>query len=71
MMILNSQFDGDDGSDLENELEALVNKLEKEKVTLKSAITRWNNSRFLVIYACGQIQCAETQWQKLYKINIK
>lgn len=69
MMILNSQFDGDDGSDLENELEALCNKLEKEKANLKAAITRWNNSRFLIIYACGQIQCAEKRWSELMKID--
>lgn len=71
MNILNSTFDGDYGSDLENELEAAIKEHDKEMIQLKAAINRWNNARFLLIYACNQIQCAEQHWKEIHELDIE
>ncbi len=69
--ILNSAFDGSDGSDLENQLETTVKEMKKEREQLKVAIQRWNNARFLLIYACNQIQVAEERWNEIMLIEVK
>lgn len=70
-MILNSQFDGEDGSDLENQLEKQVNEQEQEMIKLKTAINRWNNARFLLIYSCNQIQNSEAKWNEVIGIDLE
>jgi exonuclease VII small subunit len=69
MTILNSQFEGADGSELENQLERQVVALDAEMAKLKAALNRWNNARFLLIYSCNQIQNAEAKWAMVMAID--
>ena len=71
MNILNTAFDGGDGSELENELENVGKEMKKEREQMKVAIKRWNNARFVLIYACNQIQVAEGRWNELMLLDLK
>lgn len=71
MNILYSTYEGAEGSDLENKLEAQVKELEEQKEILKSALNKWSNSRFLLVYAYNQLQCSELRWLDLMKMDIK
>ncbi len=71
MNIINTAFDGDDGSELENKLEVVQKEMKKEREQLKVAIKRWNNARFVLIYACNQIQVAEAKWDELMLLDLK
>ena len=59
MNILNSAFDGNDGSELENKLENVVKEMEKEKKQLKVAINRnfFDNSTLIgLLFNCNQLK---------------
>lgn len=71
MNILYSTYEGAEGSDLENQLEGKVKELEEQKEILKSALNKWSNSRFLLVYAYNQLQCSEVRWLDLMKMDIK
>jgi hypothetical protein len=64
-------FDGDFGSELENQLEKEVKILTESKDKLRSALHKWSNARFLLVYAYNQIQYAETKWTDLMKKDFK
>ena len=70
MNILYSTFDGDFGSELENKLETQVNELSKSKEQLRSALHKWSNARFLLVYAYNQIQSSEQSWMELMKLDL-
>jgi hypothetical protein len=70
MNILYSTFDGDFGSELENKLETQVNELGKSKEQLRSALHKWSNARFLLVYAYNQIQASEQSWMELMKLEL-
>jgi len=70
MDILYSTYEGEEGSALENELEAQCKELEEQKEILKSALNKWSNSRFLLVYAFNQLQCSEVRWSDLMKMDI-
>lgn len=55
----------------ESELETKVEEHRIEKEKIKSAINRWKNSRFLVIYAYKQLKCAEERWTNLMKMDLE
>ena len=67
MNILYTTFDGDFGSELENQLEKEVKALTESKDTLRSALHKWSNARFLLVYAYNQIQYAESKWSELMR----
>lgn len=71
MNILYSTYEGEEGSELENRLEAECKDLEEQKEILKSALNKWSNARFLLVYAYNQLQCSEVRWIDLMKMNIK
>lgn len=56
---------------MENRLEAECKDLEEQKEILKSALNKWSNARFLLVYAYNQLQCSEVRWIDLMKMNIK
>lgn len=70
-MILDSTFDGDFGSDLENKLESEVKRLSDSKDQLRQALHKWSNARFLLVYAYNQIQTCEQKWSEMMKLDIK
>lgn len=71
MNILYSTYEGAEGSDLENRLEAEVKELTEQKEILKSALNKWSNARFLLVYAYNQLQCSELRWKDLMNMDIK
>lgn len=71
MNILYSTYEGSEGSDLENRLESECKELEEQKEILKSALNKWSNARFLLVYAYNQLQCSEVRWADLMKMDIK
>ncbi len=68
---VDSTFEGPDGSDLENQLEKDVEDLEQQKNILKSALNKWSNARFLLVYAYNQLQCSEVRWIDMMRLDIK
>lgn len=68
---LDSTFEGDYGSDLENQLEREVKILADQKDQLKLALHKWSNARFLLVYAYNQIQYAEHKWTEMMKLEMK
>lgn len=70
-LFLDSTFEGDYGSDLENQLEKEVKILADHKDQLKLALHKWSNARFLLVYAYNQIQYAELKWSELMKLEMK
>lgn len=47
---------------MENQLEQDFKKLSESKTSLESAIRKWSNARFLLVYAYNQVKCAEERW---------
>ena len=68
---LDSTFEGDFGSELENKLEKEVRTLQQQKEELRSALHKWSNARFLLVHAYNQIQCSENRWSELMKLDLK
>jgi hypothetical protein len=64
-------FEGDYGSELENRLEQEVRMLTEQKDQLRSALHKWSNARFLLVYAYNQLQCSESKWIEMMKLDIK
>lgn len=69
MNILFSTFEGDFGSDLENQLEKQTQTLGESKDQLRSALHKWSNARFLLVYAYNQIQASEQSWEELVQLD--
>lgn len=70
-MIKDTTFEGDYGSELENTLEKQVKLLSEQKEQLRSALHKWSNARFLLVYAYNQLQCSEQKWSEMMKLDIK
>lgn len=70
-IILASIFDGAYGSSAENQLETDVKRLGEERATVQTALQKWSNARFLLVYAYNQIQCSEARWTDLTGLDIK
>ena len=68
---LDSTFEGDYGSELENKLEREVHALAEKKETLRTALNKWRNGNFLLIYAYNQIAYSEQRWREMMDENIK
>lgn len=71
MNILYSIFNGQDGSKLEAELESKMKDIDENCEIFKSALNKWSNSKFLLVYAYNQLQCSESRWQDLIQMDIK
>jgi len=69
--VSDSTFDGDYGSDLENSLEKEVKSLTEQKEKLRSALHKWSNAKFLLVYAYNQIQTAEQKWSEIMGLKAK
>jgi hypothetical protein len=54
---------------LENQLEADAMRLGEEKKTLHTALRKWSNARFLLVYAYNQVQASELRWADLMKLD--
>ena len=56
---------------MENRLEQEVRMLTEQKDQLRSALHKWSNARFLLVYAYNQLQCSESKWIEMMKLDIK
>lgn len=65
MQILYSTYEGDYGSEYENQLEQEVDKLAEQKEILRIALNKWRNASFLLLYAYNQIVYSEQRWKDL------
>ena len=45
--------------------------LTEQKDQLRSALHKWSNARFLLVYAYNQLQCSEQKWIEMMKLDIK
>ena len=70
-MFSDNIFEGDAGSDLENKLEADSKSQAEVKKSLHTALRKWSNARFLLVYAYNQIQASELRWADLMKLDIR
>lgn len=66
-----SAFEGDYGSDLENQLEREVKILTEQKDQLRTALNKWSNAKFLLVYAYNQLNCSEQRWTELMNLDIR
>lgn len=71
MNILFSAFEGEYGSDLENQLENDVRILTEQKDQLRTALNKWSNAKFLLVYAYNQLDCSEKRWSELMSLDIR
>ncbi len=60
-----STYEGDYGSEYENRLEKEVNVLAEQKEILRSALNKWRNVSFLLVYAYNQIFYSEQRWKDM------
>jgi len=67
--ILSKTFEVENGSVLENQLEADSKRLGEEKKTLHTALRKWSNARFLLVYAYNQVQACDLRWADLMKLD--
>jgi len=52
-------------------LEKEVKSLTEQKEKLRSALHKWSNAKFLLVYAYNQIQTAEQKWSEIMGLKAK
>jgi hypothetical protein len=71
LLLIVSAFEGEYGSDLENQLENDVRILTEQKDQLRTALNKWSNAKFLLVYAYNQLDCSEKRWSELMSLDIR